>query len=511
MRGLTVLTLGVGVALTVGAYGQAVSPAPSTSPLQVLLVGGGPEPNLNQAAIESNIRYLSHLMPSNANVTTLFANGSLTTPTVLARAAVTQNDAANMLYSTIQDHVLMEPSDSFRKPQLPGGVSGAATSSVFRAKLQALGDNYRAGTAAGPLLLYFTGHGGPTNREYSNNIYAMWRPSPPLSVTDFATDLRVIPRNVPVYVVMVQCFSGGFANLIFKGGEEGAPVTDRPLAGFFASTSSTEAAGCTAAIDEKYYPDFTSFFFSALTGRNRVGQKVTGADFRHDGKITMAEAYDYTIANDPTIDIPTCTSDMFLRRFVPDRDSDVFMLPRILVKSWATPGQLAALNILERKIGFHGKHPVTALYNMMTTLKSPTMPVIGVRKTVKRFDGLASNEFQMLRHRFPGLTSKNDARRRSATARAVAWIEKNYHDSALQAVLRASHEGDNLQETAAEQFALRVRYLRLFKSIFLAHKLMQTGEPDVQARFAELMKAEDSTPLPPAAGWAEPQTATLTR
>ncbi len=504
MRTITAILVSALVGFTARVYAQTVPPPSGGSGLQAVLVGGGPVPSLNQAAIESNIRYLGHLLPSTANVTTLYANGNPSSQIVLAEPSQTKHDKAVLLYESIRNDVIVDPSPVMRTPHLPRGINGAATSSTLLTVLQSLGDKYRAGRVNGPLLLYFTGHGGPGGPNFSNNFFAMWRPSPPLAVTDLARDLRSIPKSVPVYVVMVQCYSGGFANLLLKGGSAAGQVTSRPIAGFFASTRRTEAAGCTAAVDEKNYPDFTSYFFAALTGRNRVGQQVTGADYRKDGKITLAEAYDYAIANDPTIDIPTCTSDLFLRQFVPARDDDIFLEPRILVKSWATPGQVAALNSLEKQIGFRGKQPVYALYEKMTESSSASMPVVGLRRAGERFDQLARGEFRDLLHKFPGLTSRRNSVRRPAKAKAISWIERNYNSAHMQSLLKASRAGDKLQEQAAVQFALRLRYLRLFKSVYLAHKLMQTGTPDLQARFAELMKAEDSTLLPPATAWTEP-------
>ncbi len=504
MKALVALLLSSAVLCTVQCDAQSVVNTSSESAPQVVIVGGGPVPGLNQAAIESNVRYLGHLLPATANLTTLFANGNPTSKVVLAIPAQTLQDKAVQLYETIHNAVIIDPTPVMRAPMLPRGINGPATSSSLQSVLLKLGNNYRSGSAKGPLLLYFTGHGGPGGPNFSNNIFAMWRPSPPLSVTDLAGDLQSIPRSVPVYVVMVQCFSGGFANLLLRGGAAAGHFTSRPIAGFFASTRRTEAAGCTAAIDEANYPDFTSYFFAALTGRNRLGQRVTGADYRKDGKVTLAEAYDYAIANDPTIDIPTCTSDLFLRQFVPARDDDIFLEPRLLVKSWATPGQVAALNSLEKSIGFRGKHPVNALYEQMTELSTAAMPVVGVRRATKRFDQLANDEFHTLLRRFAGLDSRRLSIRRLARTKAIAWLEHHYKDSNLQAILKASRAGDIIQEQSAVQFALRLRYLRLFKSIYLAHKLMQTGTPNLQRRYAELEKAEDSTLLPSAPAWTEP-------
>ena len=152
---------------------------------------------------------------------------------------------------------------------------------------------------------------------------------------------------------MVECFSGGFGNLLFRGGDPAGPVTDKDLCGFFASIPNREAAGCTPEVNEANYRDFTSYFFAALTGKDRLGRPVTGADYDHDGRVGMNEAFAYALIHDVSIDTPTCTSDVFLRRFVKMPDSAVFATPYSNVLPWAAPAQRAALEGLSHSTGLH--------------------------------------------------------------------------------------------------------------------------------------------------------------
>ena len=112
---------------------------------------------------------------------------------------------------------------------------------------------------------------------------------------------------------MVQCHAGGFAKLVFQGGDPTKPPIENRLCGFFASLESQLAAGCTTNIEEADYHDFTGYFVAALTGRDRLGRPVSGADANHDGRVGMDEAFCWAMVNDDSIDTPTCTSDEFLR------------------------------------------------------------------------------------------------------------------------------------------------------------------------------------------------------
>ena len=79
---LTVLLplLAVLVALVLVWSPVGAGSAPS---LRTLIVGGGPEPEDNQVAIERNVHYVSRLLPAGSPRTILFADGSTTTKTVL--------------------------------------------------------------------------------------------------------------------------------------------------------------------------------------------------------------------------------------------------------------------------------------------------------------------------------------------------------------------------------------------------------------------------------------------
>src|SRR5207247_1653971 len=171
------------------------------------------------------------------------------------------------------------------------------------------------------------------------NFYDLWGEE--LSVRDLAQQIATLPAEVPVTLVMVQCFSGAFGNLVFTNGDPQAAPVQRPIAGFFAAPQDRMAAGCTPEVNEVEYHDFTSYFFAALTGRDRLGRKVSGADYNHDGRVGMDEAFAYSLIHDISIDVPVCTSDVFLQKFVPADDAELFRTGYSQVRIWATPAQVA--------------------------------------------------------------------------------------------------------------------------------------------------------------------------
>ena len=310
---------------------------------------------------------------------------------------------------------------------------------------------------------------------------------------DLAAHLASLPPDAPVTLVMVQCFSGAFGNVLFAGGDPGGKAVDREIAGFFATTRERMAAGCTPEVNEAEYRDFTSYFFAALTGKDRVGRPVTGADYNHDGRVGMDEAFAYSLAHDVSIDVPVCTSDVFLRRFVPGQDEEIFRTPYSQVRAWATPAQGEALDELSAA---SAAAPRAARARRATRWAA-----------TRRFNQAREEARQPLLERWPELAERRGPAARSARTQALAEIERRLRDGRLQELLAAEDALDQAdeQQYQTELAEARVlRFVRLAKSIVLAHRLREGGDVATRDRFERLVAAEARSPLPPPAANSPP-------
>ena len=80
--------------------------------------------------------------------------------------------------------------------------------------------------ASDRVRFYYTGRGSPTEtKNYSENVLNLWNQSD-MKVQEFATKLQKLSSSTHTQVLMVQCFSGGFAQLIFDQGKKGAAFTE---------------------------------------------------------------------------------------------------------------------------------------------------------------------------------------------------------------------------------------------------------------------------------------------
>ena len=334
--------LAVSVSAVIAGASAVGEPAP-TPPLRVLMLGGGPDLSHNQTAIESNVRYVERLLPPNAEKRVLFFDGRAQSKDVLCE------DAGGRQY--------------YRRPQL-ARLDGLNSLPAIKAEFKTLA----SGPANSPVLIYVTGHGSPGDETLDNNDYDLWNGGS-LSVRTLASQIKTLPESTPVTLVMVECFSGSFGNLLFENGNPNALLMNRDLCGFFAAISARPAAGCTPEINEADYHDFTGYFFQALSGKSRLGKPITGADYNHDGKIGMDEAYAYTLIHDDSIDTPVCTSDVFLRRFVPDEGFSFAQTSWTDLNAWATPAQRAALDALSADLHGRGEGRLKDTYALFEGIK----------------------------------------------------------------------------------------------------------------------------------------------
>lgn len=339
----------VGLAAVSLAGGASPTPGPRTpqSPYRVLIVGGGPDPSHNQVAIESNVRYVSKLVPAGSPTRILFTDGD--------------PQSKNVLYADENDKAF------FRAPQL-AHIDGPASLEQIRKEIANISFDVAAHPTE-PVLLYFTGHGSPNYpSQYNNNNFDLWDDGH-LTVKQLGEALASFPKKTPITLVMVECFSGAFGNLLFKDADAKGELADLNVCGFFASVAQRMAAGCTTEVNERNYRDFTSYFFSALTGTDRLGNHVSGADYNHDGKVGMNEAFCYSLIHDESIDTPVCTSDVFLRRYVTLSDDQVMSTPFSSARGWASPAQRAALDALSDATGFTGEDALKRAYDFFSGMR----------------------------------------------------------------------------------------------------------------------------------------------
>jgi hypothetical protein len=312
-----------------------------------LVFGGGGAPSYNEIAIEKNVLYFQRTLKALGFATSqpqiYFANG---------------NDGAK----TVRFIDPKTDQETFKAPEIPG-LLGPATRDNLRSALTKAASAPQVNSPQAkppqakppnpkPLFFYFTGHGSRNPKNVNNNAMILWDEDE-LSVQDFASQLDRLPQATPIVTVMVQCYSGSFANMIYEQGDPQRPVALQTRCGFFATIKQLPSVGCTPSVDEADYEDYSSSFFAGLSGVNRVGQPVASADYDRDGRVAFREAHAFAKVDEKAADLPISTSEAWLRDRMPDAAVDTTMATAVAdVLATARPEQKYVVETLAQEFGF---------------------------------------------------------------------------------------------------------------------------------------------------------------
>jgi hypothetical protein len=364
---------------------------------QFLTIGGGYSPAGNQVSLEKNVLYFQRVLEgsglSGAPHSIFFADG---------------NSPGRDLQFYDPDYDLPELNEylalfsgkssglwnQYRSHSLK--TDGPSKIGMVRKWFNEKGTGLKPGKDR--LLLYFTGHGGRGEKKTKENTKMYLWQNDSLRVNELVAELDKIPPEVPVTLVMVQCFSGGFSNIIFKEGDPEKGLSAHARAGFFATLSSRVAAGCTPDIDEANYREYSTYFWEAIYGETRMGKKVCKPDYNGDGVTSFSEAHAYTILHSRTIDIPVKTSDAFLSKFSgtkpKEKDQKIEGLltadspyPKLL--ELAGPNEKAILEGLSKELGVEGDNRGKATRDLASKFKEEKDKIKkGQDKTKGELDGI---------------------------------------------------------------------------------------------------------------------------
>lgn len=291
-----------------------------------LVTAGGGAPSYNEIALEKNVRYfqrtLAHLGWNPAIATIFFANGTDGRPTIR--------------YLDIFGR------ERFKVPDIEH-LSGAATKANVQQWFQAYPQTAN-GVDSCPTFFYFTGHGALNRSNPDNNAMILWEETF-LSVQELATLLEEWPADIPFVTMMAQCYAGSFANIIYEDGDPTQPVALQTRCGFFATVKTRPSVGCTPLVNEADYRDYSSSFFAGLSGRDRVGNSVTTADYDANGTISFAEAHAFAKVDGETSDWPISTSEAWLQRQA--SEAHIQEILKSPLQTWATQGRPEQRYVIE--------------------------------------------------------------------------------------------------------------------------------------------------------------------
>ncbi|MEA5509275.1 Caspase domain-containing protein [Crocosphaera sp. UHCC 0190] len=304
----------------------------STEP-NFLVIGGGGSPESNEIALEKNLLYFQRTLKNmgfnTPSTSIFFANGNEEKPSIR--------------------YINSQGQEQFKIPNIPN-LNGSATVDNFKNWIEQNKSNQSANK---PLFFYFTGHGILNHENANNNAFMLWN-NTPVTVRNFSNTLDKLPQDTHIVTMMAQCFSGSFANFIYQNGDPNKPLAKQTRCGFFATIKTLPSVGCTPEVNEADYEDYSSSFFAGLSGVNRIGQKVTSADYNKDGRVSYSEAHAFAKVDEETSDLPVSTSETWLQEKASKKDIDELVnIPILELAKNARPEQKYVISSLVKLLQFN--------------------------------------------------------------------------------------------------------------------------------------------------------------
>ncbi|MBT9317153.1 Caspase domain-containing protein [Leptothoe spongobia TAU-MAC 1115] len=321
------------------ANGDSSLPQPASEPIEFLVLAGGGAPYYNEIALEKNVRYFQRTLTSLgidfSNGRQYFANG---------------NDGE----ATVR-YINFVGQEQFKPPEIDN-LDGAATVANAQQWFENLANN----PSPCPSFFYFTGHGAYNDENPDNNAMILWEEKF-VSVQQLAGWLDELPADQPFVTMMAQCFSGSFANLIYEQGNPDNPVALQTRCGFFATVAERPSVGCTPAVNEADYRDYSSSFFAGLSGIDRTGKTVASADYDADGRISYAEAHAFAKVDEETTDWPVSTLEVWLQKQAgEEKVAEVFSRPMTVWMAQASPQRQYVIRALSDKLNLDWEKSYTS-------------------------------------------------------------------------------------------------------------------------------------------------------
>ena len=454
-----------------------------------LTIGGGYSPSGNQVSLEKNVllfqRTLVDCTVNDRPHDIYFADGfdSANDVQVVDRESVPKANRLMAEFFGSHDKLGL----TYRNHQVPN-VRGSASPVNIRQWFQEARGRLTSGDR---LIIYVTAHGNRS--EDRGNAYdttiATWN-NTSIRMQEFARMLDQLPQGVNVVTIMVQCYSGGFSRLIFEDGDPDKGLANQSRCGFFATVHGRPAAGCTPEVDEASYVEYSTYFWTALSGRDRSGNTIVRPDYDEDGKVSFAEAHAYTLLTADTIDAPVTTSSAFLDvySYFGRRGESLLQEeePYGVIHGLASPVQRAVLDGLSEQLGLSGSKRIVDAYQQSQQRRGRGRPRVR-RDPAAQLRNRIANDIE---RRWPGLANTlNPISIDLVTSRKNEFISAVESHSEY-ARYRELVDADDSATSDEKRRVKCERLVRIADNVMLAENLKRIGDAEAVRTYKAIVRAE---------------------
>ena len=472
---------------------ESQKPVVDKSNNHFFVFGGGYSATGNQISLEKNIFYLDSIIEENSpqSVYKLFADGGEGERSLQYRIeGEYPDDFQKLVISCIGSTKRIN--DHYRPHQVldtVGPLKRTEIDKYFSEKAAKVSKDDR-------IILYYTGHGGKGDKKtpWNTGLY-LWHDGV-YRMKDFAAKVQNLPA--PAVCVMVQCYSGGFQNIIFKEGDPKKGIADNPPCGFFSTVYNRVAAGCTPNINEADYQEYSTWFWAGIHGYSRLGEPIEKPDYDGDGKVSFDEAHNFTLMNLDSIDIPTKTSEQILRNFTPKTSKPLSISKTSTVAEFikhADPGQKKVIAFLSEKTGFKQTDSLTAIVKKITDTANEMKKVKAeYDKEKKDLTKLRSRAGKNVRRLYPELGNPFHAACRKVLDEEKesmkAALDKDKDFQAYKAKYITLKKIQGKSKSLEMEWVMMQRLVRTVQNVLYEPYFLNGAKPDVISKYKKIRELE---------------------
>ena len=437
-----------------------------------IVVGGGSTPEYTEVSLEQDTQLAMQVLPGPG--LTLFAGGQGSASVRLLAPSAREESLLSKLGAIFDPRNARD--SRYRTTDLN---AQPATLSNFETSLA-----LASASSKQPLLVYIATHGLQGN-EPRDNFVELWSGE---SLNVAQLDELTASAKRPVRFVIASCYSGGFAELAFAHADPQRGATPLPRCGLFAGTWDRQTSGCDPNPDRRVQEGYSLHLLHALRGEDRAGKTLPRAqlDLDGDGKISLLEAHTRARIASHSIDVPTTTSERYLREVVKTPAPPQWKL---------LPEDAAVVKQLGAKLGLGDAAAVEQRYLELTSKLDALQPELDAGD--EELDRARSQLGAELLARWPVLSDAYHDEFASTLQRDAA---------AIGGVLRSSRHAQRYNEARSEaeaisarantldaQEAVVLRLVRAYETAGLAAALAARGG-DQYARYQTLLACERGVP-----------------
>ena len=463
-----------------------------------LSVGGGYSPNGSQSVLELNIKnFANYLKNKNSNYSLTQLYGAGKNPKLL-------DVYTKMNVLKLEDDLFLTFFDGNSDADCVwrhNEVEGLDDSSSRENLEYFLEQHSEEVSEKDQFRFYFTGHGGQTeDDDKEESRLDLWGSDVHLNSSEFTKHLDKFDPKAQVQVLMVQCFSGGFANMNYEDANIEGKLSSHNRCGFYSQLPDRLAAGCTPDLAKR--EEYSRYFMEAYKGVTENGKAVS-ADYNKDGVIGADEAHAYVLKNENSIDVPISTSSWLLRQAKLKVAFKNKALSLKELKSSMSVVEKSVLKSLIRKTGIIVL-PDSKIYNLTETeIKKEKLLYEQAKKAEKEtqeyLDTIYSEIKFYLKERFPifyssyGVTHGSKLVLDAETAQQAKEVMKKH---AKYSLFKKAFLARNAASDVTEQWEKRVVQLERLHYLLetkLLEKALDKSTDELKDRYKELQTCESAS------------------